>query len=206
MSSLRQLEPRAITAASRRRGAGIALTLLVLLCSIAVVTPSAQYRRGRRQPRAYNNPNPDGELHQVFPDAATFSPLGGDPPHMTAYAAGPRAGAPGQTLGYVFWTTDLVPDESGYHGPIRMLVGLSVNGRITGVVVDSDTEPYGYFSVEPPEFAAQFRGKSIRDGFRVGSDVDAVSRASISVGSATRAIRDSSRLIARALLKPADVK
>ena len=87
-----------------------------------------------------------------------------------------------------------------------MLVGLTPAGRLTGVVVDSDTEPFDYFSIEPAEFGAQFASKSILDRFRVGEDVDAVSRASISVGSATRAIRDSVRVMVRALLNPADVK
>jgi hypothetical protein len=59
--------------------------------------------------------------------------------------------------------------------------------------------------VEPKEFAAQFVNKSIRAPFRVGEDVDAVSRASLSINSATRAIRDSSRLVARALLSPSAV-
>jgi Na+-translocating ferredoxin:NAD+ oxidoreductase RnfG subunit len=109
-------------------------------------------------------------------------------------------------VGFAYWTTDIVPNEVGYHGAIRMLVGLTPTGRIAGIVVDSDTEPYGYFSVERPEFAAQFTNKSIFDKFRVGDDVDAVSRASISMGSATRAIRDSVHIMARALLNPADVK
>ena len=56
------------------------------------------------------------------------------------------------------------------------------------------------------EFAAQFTNKSIRDQFRVGGDVDAVSRASLSINSAARAIRDSSRMMARALLTPDAVK
>jgi transcriptional regulator of nitric oxide reductase len=181
---------------------------VVLLCSVAAVTPSAQFGQfGRhRRERFYSNPNPDAELRHLFPQAASFSTPGGTPPHMTAYAAGSGTGPEARPLGYAFWTTDLVPNEVGYHGPIRMLVGMTPAGILTGIVVDSDSEPYGYFSVETPQFAAQFVGKSIRDGFRVGGDVDAVSRASISVGSATRAIRDSSRMIARALLNPADVK
>ena len=80
---------------------------------------------------------------------------------------------------------------------------MDLTGTLTGVVVDSDTEPYGYFSVEPPQFARQFKGKNIREPFRVGGDVDAVSRASISIASATRAIRDSSRLVAKQLLPEA---
>jgi hypothetical protein len=74
---------------------------------------------------------------------------------------------------------------------------------LTGVVVTYNSEPYGYFSVEPPKFAMQFKGKNVRDPFRVGGDVDAVSRASISIASATRAIRDSARMVARQLLPEA---
>jgi len=62
-------------------------------------------------------------------------------------------------------------------------------------------EPFGYFSIDRPEFASQFKGKNIRDPFKVGGDVDAVSRATMSITSATRAIRDSARLAARRLLQ-----
>jgi transcriptional regulator of nitric oxide reductase len=182
--------------------------VVMLLCGVAAATPNAQFGQFRKRPRGgfYSNPDRASELRQLFPRAASFSPLGGTPPHITAYAAAPETGAEGPLLGYAFWTTDLVPREIGYHGPIRMLVGMTPAGILTGIVVDTDTEPYGYFSVETPRFAAQFAGKSIRDNFRVGADVDAVSRASISINSATRAIRDSSRVVARALLNPSDVK
>ena len=106
-------------------------------------------------------------------------------------------------IGFAFWTTDLVPQEHGYHGPIHILVGMDLTATLTGVIVTYNSEPYGYFSVEPPKFAAQFKGKTIRDPFVVGRDVDAVSRASISIGSAARAIRDSSRMIAKQLLPDA---
>jgi hypothetical protein len=54
-------------------------------------------------------------------------------------------------------------------------------------------------------FGAHFKGKSIRDRFEVGADVDAVSRATITVRAAAREIRDSARLVARAVLPPAAV-
>jgi hypothetical protein len=76
----------------------------------------------------------------------------------------------------VFWTTELEPLERGYDGPIKMLVGMDTSGVLTGVLVTQHHEPYGDFSVDPPQFAAQFKGKSIRDPFKVGADVDAVSR------------------------------
>ena len=140
-------------------------------------------------------------LKRLFPAAAGFSPKGGDPPHVKAFATDPKTGA--QTLlGLIFWTTELEPLERGYDGPIKILVGLDTSGIIAGVVVTEHHEPYGNFSIEPPQFPAQFRGKDVRDRFRVGADVDAVSRASITVGSATRAIRNSARRMARQYLVP----
>ncbi len=99
-----------------------------------------------------------------------------------------------------------MPNEYGYHGPIHILVGMDLTGILSGAIVDYDSEPYGYFSVQPPEFAAQFERKSVRAPFRVGGDVAAVSRATITMTSAARAIRDSSRAMAKAFLNPADVK
>jgi transcriptional regulator of nitric oxide reductase len=156
--------------------------------------------------RIYTNPNPAAELKRLFPAAAAFSPLAGEPLHFKAYAADPKTDPSAPPIGIAFWTTDLVPQEHGYHGPIHMLVGVDMKGVLTGVVVTYNSEPYGYFSVEPPKFAMQFKGKSIHDPFRVGGDVDAVSRASISIGSATRAIRDSVRIVAKQLLPAEAVK
>lgn len=156
--------------------------------------------------RIFTNPKPEPHFKKLFPNAAAFSTFGGTPPHWTAYAEDPQKNPKAPPLGYIFWTTDMVPQEHGYHGAIHILVGLNPNGTINGVVVDYDSEPYGYFSVEPAEFAAQFKGKSIFDKFQPGVDVDAVSRATLSINSATRAIRDSTRIMARALLDPNAVK
>jgi transcriptional regulator of nitric oxide reductase len=152
--------------------------------------------------RIYTNPNPQAELKQLFPAAAAFSPLAGEPLHFKAYAADPKTNPSAPLLGIAFWSTDLVPREAGYHGPIHLLVGMNMTGALTGVVVAYNSEPYGYFSVEPPKFAAQFKGKTIRDAFRVGGDIAAVSRATITISSAARAVRDSSRMIAKQLLPP----
>jgi len=140
------------------------------------------------------------QLKKVFPTATSFSPKQASPvPHFIAYT-GP---ADARTIaGYVFWTTELEPLERGYDGPIKMLVGMDLNGILTGVLVTEHHEPYGYFSVEPPAFANQFKGKSITDKFEPGADVDAVSRASISIKSSSRAIRNGARRVARALLTP----
>jgi NosR/NirI family nitrous oxide reductase transcriptional regulator len=139
------------------------------------------------------DPKLQGNLKHLFPTATTFSPKGGDPPHFKAFA--------GQTLlGLAFWTTELDPLERAYDGPIKILVGMDTKGILTGIVVVEHHEPYGNFSVDTAGFAAQFRGKNIRDAFKVGMDVDAISRATISVTSSARSIRNSARLAARQLL------
>src|SRR5688572_14134798 len=130
-----------------------------------------------------------GQLKELFPAAGAFSPKVVDPPHFKALAS--PSGQ--QAIGLVFWTTELEPLERGYDGPIKILVGMDTKGVLTGVIVAGHNEPYGDFSVDRPEFAAQFKGKSIRDPFRVGGDIDAVSRATITVTSAARAIRISAR-------------
>ena len=81
-----------------------------------------------------------------------------------------------------------------------MLVGVDLEGRIAGVEILEHREPYGYFSIDPPAFGRQFAGISIEDRFRVGDDIDAVSRATITIVSATRAIRNSARRMASAYL------
>ena len=143
------------------------------------------------------DPKLQGQLKQLFPAAATFSPKVIDPPHYKVFATGPQ-----DLAGLAFWTTEIEPLERGYDGPIKMLVGMDTKGVLTGVVVVAHNEPYGDFSVDRPEFAAQFKGKSIRDPFRVGGDIDAVSRATITITSAARAIRISARRMATQLLAP----
>jgi NosR/NirI family nitrous oxide reductase transcriptional regulator len=168
------------------RNVVLALLLAVITLSVAVGQTSVDSKL-------------QGQLKKVFPNATHFSGKEGNPPHFTAYTGDAASQA---IAGYAFWTTELEPLERGYDGPIKMLVGMDTKGLLTGVLVVEHHEPYGYFSVELPEFAAQFKGKNIRDTFKVGADVDAVSRASISVTSASRAIRNSARRVARQFLTP----
>ncbi len=176
------------------------------LLSLCLVLASVVLIDAAKPIYGFIEPMPAAKLKRLFPAAAVFTPRGEvDPIHFTAYDRDPAL--PGaRTLGYAFWTIDLVPGELGYHGHIHMLVGMTTTGRITGVIMDLNTEPYGDISIDLPEFAAQFTGKSIRDKFEAGDDIDIVSRATISVRAAARTVRESSRMAARALLKPADLR
>ena len=144
------------------------------------------------------------QLAQLFPEATAFSPKEGEPPHFKAFT-GPPGGA-GKLLGYAFWTTELEPLERGYDGPIKILTGVDTDGVLTGIVVVDHHEPYGYFSIDLPKYAVQFREKSIRDRFRVGGDIDAVSTATLTVTSATRAVRNGARRMARQFLRPPEAR
>ncbi len=142
----------------------------------------------------------EAQLKRAFPNATAFSAKQTRPvPHFVAYTGNANSQ---MIAGYVFWTTELEPLERAYDGPIKMLVGLDTTAHLTGIVVTEHHEPYGYFSVELPEFALQFKGKDIRDPFKVGADVAAVSRATISITSSSRAVRNGARRLARALLTP----
>ncbi len=169
----------------------LAAIVLALAASAAIVA-------GRQ---AAHDATRETQLERLFPAAAAFSPKGGTPPHIKAYSGGPGT-SDQQLIGLAFLTRDLEPLERGYDGPIQILVGMDTIGSLTGVIVVNHNEPYGYFSIDLPEFAAQFEAKSIRDRFRVGRDIDAVSRATLTVTSASRAVRNSARRIARQLLTP----
>ncbi len=163
--------------------------MLALLVGSAVLISAGQGAGDAQQQR----------LKQLFPAATAFSPKEGEPPHFKAFAG---AGSSRTLLGYAFWTTELSPLERGYGGPIAMLVGINSKGVLTGIVMGEHHEPYGDFSIDRPEFAATFRNKDVRDPFKLGEDVDAVSRATITMSSAVRTIRNGSRRIARQLIAP----
>ena len=140
-------------------------------------------------------------LTNLFPAATSFSARESLPlPHFKAFAADAQ-GQP-QLIGFAFYTTELEPLERGYDGPVKILVGLDTKGVLAGVVVVYHVEPFGNFSVDTPRFARQFKGKSIRDAFKPGEDIHAVSTATITMMHATRTIKKSARRAAVQLLKP----
>lgn len=174
--------------------------LLALWLLAGIVTLAAQTKR------IFTNPRPEPHFKTLFPNAGGFSSFGGTPLHWKVYGADPKTNPTAPPIGYIFWTTDLVPNERAYHGPIHMLVGMDTRGILQAVVVDYNSEPYGYFSIDPPEFVARLKGKSVRDPFVVGKDIQAVSRASITMNSAARAVRDATRGMAKAFLTPDQIK
>jgi NosR/NirI family transcriptional regulator, nitrous oxide reductase regulator len=139
-------------------------------------------------------------MRRILPGAETFSRKAGTPLHYKAFAVDPKTKKQVQ-VGFVFLTTDVEPDEIAYAGPVRVLVGLTTGGVIRGIRVREHREPFGSFSIDTNEFAEQFEDKKITDPFELGTDIDGVTRATISIEGATRVIRKSARKIMQQYLQ-----
>ncbi len=145
------------------------------------------------------------QLAAVLPQAERFSPKQGNPPVYIGYGVGEEDA---EVVGYAFETTDFDPQEIGYSAPIEVLVGVDLEGELTGIEILFYRESYksirGDF-LNTERFPNQFEGKSVADGFRVGRDIDGVSRATISSWAVSRGIRNSAREVARAYLGEAAI-
>ena len=161
-------------------------------CVLAVIVAVPVLATAQRRIHGFIEPMPTEKLKQLFPRAASFAPRTGEPPHFTVYATAQNS----TPVGYAFWTIDVVPTLLGYDGHIHMLIGMDTAGKLAGVIMDINNEPYGEFSIDRPEFPVQFKGKSIGDRFVPGRDVNAVSRATITVRAAAETIKESARLVA----------
>ncbi len=137
-------------------------------------------------------------LKEALPGAETFQFVNRGTPHYRGY----RTDANGreELVGLGFFTVEFARGVRGYKGEIWMLVGMAPTGTLLDVSMVYHNEPFGYFSIDKPEFIGQFRGKSVLAPMTVGDDIDAISRATITNNSAVRSIRESARRMAREFL------
>ena len=141
-------------------------------------------------------------LQRLIPQAEHFELFEAKSRHFRAFGKSLDGGVP-ELVGLAFFTTDLTPRVYAYKGRITTLVALEPTGRLIGIEVIYHYEPFGYFSIDLSRFPAQFVGKSILDPLEVGEDIDAISRATITMEAATRAIRQGARQLAREFLSEA---
>ncbi len=115
-------------AVSRRLPSGPMILLLALLAGLFWQPPAAQAGGGLARFLAEVPPA------RILPGADRYGEITGPPPVAPVYA-GERQ------LGYVFLNSDIV-DASGYSGkPISVLVGIDMNGVITGLELVEHHEP-----------------------------------------------------------------
>jgi len=145
-------------------------------------------------------------LKSVMRDADSFSLKEGSPPVYRGYR-GDAASADAELVGYLFETPDYPPEEVGYSAPIDVLVGIDLRGTLTGIEVLHYIESYksirGDF-VNSEYFPQQFSRKNITEEFRVGRDIDGISRATITSWAVARGVRDSARKMAHSYLPDSD--
>ena len=145
-------------------------------------------------------------MHEVFPGADGFSPKDGEPPVYRALRENPE-NRELETIGYLFETPDMPPEEIGYSAPVDILVGMDLRGTITGLKILHNIESYksirGDF-INSEYFPNQFEDKNIVEGFRIGRDVDGISRATITSWAVSRGIRNAARRVAEAYLSDSE--
>ncbi|MGE3163025.1 MAG: 4Fe-4S binding protein [Burkholderiales bacterium] len=133
-----------------------------------------------------------------FPEADRVGELEGEPKAAPVLAGG-------QTVGYVFLTSDVVriPAYSGH--PITSLVGFDLTGRIRGVAVVGHEEPILAIGVSEErlrEFSAQYRGKRVFDRIAIGAErpghvsIDTISGATITVMVQNQTLMQAARRVA----------
>ena len=113
-----------------------------------------------------------------------FLPEGGSPPVYRGYK-GEAGSADAELVGYLFETPDYPPEEVGYSAPIDVLVGIDLQGTLTGIEVLHYIESYksirGDF-INSEYFPQQFSRKNITEDFRSAGTLTASPAQRLPVG------------------------
>ncbi len=98
-------------------------------------------------------------------------------------------------LGYVFVTTDLAPDWSyGYLGPISVLASMDTKGVVLAVKVVHWLDNRPGETLDAP-WLSTLVGKSVLGDYKVGTDIDGVSGATITSAGIVNGIREGGRAV-----------
>lgn len=137
-------------------------------------------------------------LAEVFPSAGRFDPVDGNPAASAVYDSD-------KLLGYVYLTSDVV-NSTGYSGkPIRILIGMDLDGRIMGAKLVEHHEPIVLVGIPVAKLEASigtYVGRRAADTLKQTSNdasVDIISGATVT----TMVIEDS---IARSAIKIAEAR
>lgn len=140
------------------------------------------------------------DVGSVFPQAGHVGPAEGIPPSAPVFRGNKLAG-------YIFLTSDVI-NSAGYSGkPVKILVGIDLDGIITGAKVVKHQEPILVLGIPHQrldDFIEQYTGLDIRRRVRLGptrsdreTSIDMVSGASITSLVFNDSIIRSARLVAR---------
>jgi NosR/NirI family nitrous oxide reductase transcriptional regulator len=142
-----------------------------------------------------------------FPQADRFGEPEGDPPAAPVYKDN-------RLIGYLFETAKIVSIPAYSGKPVKLLVGMDVQGTITGVQVLEHHEPILLVGIPEQalfDFTQQYVGKSVKDHIKVGGgrsgkqvNIDAITGATVTVIVVNRTIMRAAHKLAvsRGIVKP----
>ena len=172
--------------------------LTILLISVIL---GASLLRPARPRAGITAPAGSASLRSVFPEALRFSAQESDLPYYRAYGRDPKTGQ-SRLLGLAFRTRDLAPEISGYAGPIDLMVGIDPQGTIVGLHLLHHSETSAYVG-DLPGYLRQFLGRGLDAPLRVGEDIDAISRATVTSTAVAQSLRVSLDRMRAVLAGPA---
>lgn len=109
----------------------------------------------------------------AMPEAKSFSEVLSATAEGGAFEYKEALDADGKVIGYLFF-----PVEKGYHGDIKSVIGVNLEGKVSGANIIEHTETAGLGSrIEEEEFLSQFAGLSLADEV---NSADAITNATVS--------------------------
>ena len=165
------------------------LALLYLARALAIIAP-AQPGPARAT---------EADVRALFPDAAAVERIEGASPRYYRISSGTAASrAP---MGYAVESLDCAPEVRGYAGPIPLLVALDPEGTVRGVAVLANDETPSYVSrLFSAESLARLVGVTAAAPLEIGTDVEAVSGATLSQRALTSSLRATIRVFSAGIL------
>jgi electron transport complex protein RnfG len=163
--------------------------ILALYSTVACVGLAFVYAGTEKVITLRRNADQEEALKDLFAEADSFTPISGlksADPAVTIEADGAFAAMKNGTL----IGAALKTSRASYSGAIKILVGVSADGRISGVKILEQTDTPGLganagspaYYVDRPKgirFYDQFVGKKISDAFEPKQDVIAITAATI---------------------------
>lgn len=133
------------------------------------------------------------EIKSIMPAADLFKKIEAPFEYYEAYKKG-------KLIGYCFNTKEAVPDRQGYSGPMEILVAVDRDYKILNLKITHHTETPEYAAkITGPGFLDQFKGKGPGAAFKIGTDVDAITSATISCNAICDILRDGINKMQKAL-------
>lgn len=167
--------------------------LILLACLALLGTPGALHADDKPE---WLTPD---RIERLFPQQAGYTgPPTGKPPAVPVYSAG-------RPIGFLF-STDELTDVVGFSGaPFNFVVGLDMQGNITGVDLVEHAEPiidYNSMGPQLKRFIEQYAGINLGSSITFSTPdargtVDGISGATVSARAFHHAIVESARLVAR---------